>query len=112
MGYIVRMQTVVETSYYFRRASKLMTEEQRADVISFLAENPEAGEIMEGTGGVRKVRIALEGRGKSGGARVIYYFHSDLIPLFLFDVYGKNQKDNLSKAERNALRQVIENIKP
>ena len=106
------MQTVVETSYYIRRAAKLMTEDQRAEVVTFLAANPEAGDIMEGTGGVRKVRIALEGRGKSGGARVIYYFHSDAIPLFLFDVFAKNEKANLTKAERNALKQVVETIKP
>lgn len=106
------MQTVVETAHYLKRSEKVLSEEERGFVIDFLARNPEAGEVMKGTGGVRKVRIAIRGKGKSGGARVIYYFHSDKLPLFLFDVYAKNEKDNLSKAERNALRQVIESLKP
>lgn len=106
------MQTVVETAYYLKRSEKILSEEERGFVIDFLARNPESGDVVQGTGGVRKVRIAIRGKGKSGGARVIYYYHSDELPLFLFDVYAKNEKDNLSKAERNALRQVIEGLKP
>ena len=57
-----------------------MSDEQRAQVVEMLARDPECGEVMQGTGGVRKVRVALPGRGKSGGARVIYYFHSGGFP--------------------------------
>ena len=106
------MQTVVETSFYLRRAEKLLSVGERADIITILAANPFAGDVMEGTGGVRKVRFATGGKGKSGGVRVIYYFHSELLPIYLFSVFAKNEKGNLSKAERNALKNVVESIKP
>ena len=106
------MQTVVETSYYLRRASKLLTDGQRSEIVDLVASKPDIGDVMEGTGGVRKVRVALPGSGKSGGVRVIYYFHSEALPVYLFDVFSKSEKDNLTKAERNALRQVVETIKP
>ena len=66
---------------------------------------------MQGTGGVRKARWRREGMGKSGGARVIYYFHDESAPLFLLTVYRKGQKDNLSKAEQNAIKQGVTAIK-
>jgi len=74
------LQTVVETAEFLARSSKLMSDEQRARVVEMLARDPECGEIMRGTGGVRKIRVALAGRGKSGGARVIHYFHSERLP--------------------------------
>jgi hypothetical protein len=58
---------------------------------------------MQGTGGIRKLRWSAQGKGKSGGVRVIYYYHSDTMPLFLLTVFGKGEKANLSKAERNEL---------
>lgn len=62
-----------------------------------------AGDIMQGTGGIRKLRWAAQGRGKSGGARVIYYYHNESIPLFLLTLFGKGEKANLAKSERNDL---------
>lgn len=62
---------------------------------------------MEGTGGVRKLRWRKGNRGKSGGVRVIYYFHSEAMPLYLLTVFGKNERANLSKAERNALSALV-----
>ena len=70
--------------------------------------NPEAGKIVPETGGVRKVRWALAGRGKRGGARVIYYYHNERLPLFLLTAYPKNEKANLSKAERNAMKRLVQ----
>lgn len=61
---------------------------------------------MEGTGGVRKLRWARAGRGKSGGVRVIYFYYNEGIPLYLLTIYGKNEKDNLSAAERNGLAKL------
>ena len=105
------LQTVVETTEFLARSSKLMSDEQRAQVVEMLARDPECGEIITGTGGVRKVRIGLEGRGKSGGARVIYYFHGDRLPVFALTVFAKNEKANLSPAERNAMAAVVRAIK-
>ncbi|WP_298940686.1 type II toxin-antitoxin system RelE/ParE family toxin [uncultured Psychromonas sp.] len=68
-----------------------------------MAEHPKAGDLMQGTGGIRKLRWAKSGSGKSGGVRVIYYFHNESIPLFLLSLFGKNEKANLSHAERNLL---------
>jgi len=101
------MITIAETTEYARRAKKLLTEQERSELISYLAAHPEAGDVMEGTGGVRKVRWAREGRGKSGGVRVIYYYHSEGMPLYLLTLYGKSEKDNLSAGERNDLAKLV-----
>jgi hypothetical protein len=74
--------TVVETQEFLRRAKPLMSSSERMALVVFVGANPEAGEIIPGTGGVRKVRWALEGPGKRGGARVIYYYHSQRMPVF------------------------------
>jgi hypothetical protein len=105
------LQTVVETAEFLSRASKLMSDEQRAGIVEMLARDPECGEILQGTGGVRKVRVALGGRGKSGGARVIYYFHSQRLPVFALTVFAKNERANLTAAERNAMAAVVRAIK-
>lgn len=102
------MLTVAETTEYLRRAEKLLSEEERRDVVSYLALHPRAGDLMEGTGGVRKLRWARAGRGKSGGVRIIYYFHSEAMPLYLFTLFAKNERANLSKAERNDLADLVE----
>ncbi len=61
---------------------------------------------MEGTGGIRKLRWPAHGKGKSGGVRVIYYFHNELTPLFLLSLFGKGEKANLTKSERNDLAKL------
>lgn len=100
------MQTIVELPEYQRRASSLLTSNENIAVINYLAENPDAGVIMQGTGGIRKLRWAAQSKGKSGGVRVIYYYHNENIPLFLLTVFGKGEKANLSKAERNDLAKL------
>src|SRR5262245_5532940 len=82
--------TVVETPEFIADASRLMTDEIRDELIAYLAANPTAGDLIQGTGGVRKLRWKLEGRGKRGGARVIHFFHSVEIPLFLLAAFAKN----------------------
>ncbi len=96
------MQTVAETAYFSRRAEKRLTADELWDAISMIATNPLCGDLIKETGGLRKVRFAAGGKGKSGGVRILYYWFSENAPIFLLDVFKKGEKDNLSKAERNA----------
>ncbi len=98
--------TVVETPEFLSATRKLMTEEERAVLLHYLAHNPAAGDLIQGTGGVRKLRWALEGRGKRGGARVIYFYHSTDLPLFALTAYAKNERADLSKKDRNDFGQL------
>ena len=75
--------------------------------MSFLASNPDAGDIMAGTGGARKVRFSGRGKGKSGGYRIITFYADEDIPVLLFDIYSKDTQANLSKAARNELRKIL-----
>ncbi|MCX7174931.1 MAG: type II toxin-antitoxin system RelE/ParE family toxin [Proteobacteria bacterium] len=102
------MITVAEVPEYIRQAERLLTEAERQDVLSYLAAHPKAGDLIEGTGGIRKLRWGRGGRGKSGGVRVIYYFHSESKPLYLITLFAKNEQDNLSKAERNELAKLVD----
>lgn len=77
----------------------------------FLCKNPEAGDIMESTGGIRKLRWALEGRGKSGGARLIYLDIVFAAHIYLITAFPKNEKANLSKEERNQMKALVTAIK-
>ncbi len=99
--------TVVETDRFLRDASQLMPEAERMNLVAFVAANPESGDLIPESNGVRKLRWALPGKGKRGGARVIYYFHSEQLPVFLLAAYGKNEKANLTKAERNAMAKLV-----
>ena len=104
------MQTIVELPGYLRRAESLLTAEERQEFINFLAANPKAGVLIQGTGGIRKIRWSRGASGKSGGVRVIYFYHNPALPTFLLTVYGKGEKDNLTPAERNTLRAVVETL--
>jgi len=99
--------TVVETPFFLRKAAGLLAEEERLLLIAFVGANPEAGDVIPESGGVRKVRWAARGKGKRGGFRVVYYFHNEAFPVFLLTVYSKSQKANLTKAERNELKTLV-----
>jgi hypothetical protein len=102
------MLTIAELPEYIRRAEKLMSAAERLDIVNYLAVHPKAGDLMEGTGGVRKLRWGRGAQGKSGGVRVIYYVHSEAMPLYLLTLFAKSERANLSKAERNALADIVE----
>ena len=105
------MQTIVELPEFKRKAEALISESQRSGIVNYLAAHPQAGVIIRGTGGIRKLRWASGNKGKSGGVRVIYYYHNDEIPLFLLSLLGKNEKSNLSMAERNELAKLTAVLK-
>lgn len=99
------MHTVVETPEYLTASKKAgMTDAEREAAVVHVASNPEAGDIIPGTGGCRKVRIAKEGGGKSGGYRVITYYSSADAPVFLLTVISKGKQANLTDGQKNELR--------
>lgn len=105
------MHTVVETPNFISTArSAGISDELRADIVRQVAENPELGDLLEGTGGFRKFRVARQGQGKSGGYRVISYYYSQGVPVFLITVFAKNQQANLTRAERNALGKLSQTL--
>ena len=111
MDYIIEVSTrplvtVVETPEFVTRVDKLMTEGEREKLITHLAANPTAGDVIQGTGGVRKLRWGLEGRGKRGGARVIYLYQKADLPLFALTIFAKNERADLSQQDRNELRRL------
>jgi len=100
------MQTVVELPEYLNKSDKLLTVTERQSIVNYLASHPAAGELIQETGGIRKLRWAAKGKGKSGGVRIIYYHYNDTVPLFLLTVFGKGEKVNLTKRERNELAKL------
>ncbi len=104
------MQTLVPIGTFEERARKLLGKAGFDDMLEFLARRPRAGTVVQGTGGLRKVRFARPGQGKSGGTRVIYYYHSDAKPLLLLLVYAKADQDNLTVAQKAQLKKHVEAI--
>lgn len=106
------MQTVIETESYLRDAKAAkMSAEEMTSAVDLVSADPEVGDVMQGTGGVRKVRLAGRGKGKSGGNRIVYFFGGGDIPIFMLTVFGKGEKANLTQGERNALRQMTKILK-
>src|ERR1700693_5451836 len=103
-------QRVVETPTYLGIANKLFSEEKRADSVALVPADPECGDLIGGTGGFRKVRVARKGMGKSGRARVVYIWRNERFPVFLIALFPKNEKENLSMAERNAQKKRADSI--
>lgn len=102
--------TVVETPEFLATTRKLMDEEERGLLVDHLAHNPLDGELIPGAGGVRKLRWGLEGRGKRGGARVIYFYHSANVPLYALTAYAKNERDNLKPEQIDDFRALAKSI--
>jgi hypothetical protein len=102
-----RPVSVIEFAGYRRRASELLTAGERDAVIDLIAYEPECGDIIPGSGGLRKVRIGRDGMGKRGGARVVYYFYNESFPILLLALYTKNEKSDLTAAEKRELAASI-----
>ena len=98
---------VAETRTFIEDAERVLSPAECFELINHLAACPTAGDLIPGTGGVRKLRWAAKGKGKRSGARVIYYYHNDRLPLFLLTVYGKGEKADLTAAERNDFKGLV-----
>lgn len=105
------MQTVVETPVFLRRAEKLLTKDEHDELIAYLATHPLAGDEIVGTSGVRKVRFGANGKGKSGGVRVIYYFYDRDMPIYALLIYGKNERADLTPEQRKSVASFAAAIK-
>lgn len=100
------VQTVAEVTEFIRRARRLLSEEEHRDLIEHLALHPRAGVLIPGTGGLRKLRWRRQDTGKRGGVRVIYYFLDEALPLYLLTVFAKNERSDLSAAEKKELSKL------
>ncbi len=108
------MQTLVPIGTFETKARGLLGAAGFDDMLEFLAKRPKAGRVIQGTGGLRKVRIARPGRGKSAGTRVIYYYHNEDKPILLLLIYAKADQENMTneqKAEyKKAVKLIIDEI--
>lgn len=117
LGYIMLvmdkriLQTVVETPEFIRRTGFITERKIVDDFIVYIAGNPKKGELIEGTGGARKIRWQTSRHaGKSGGMRVIYFYHDQTVPVFLFTAYAKNERANISAPDKKVLKMIIKQI--
>lgn len=101
------MHAVAETSVFTRRADALMNVDDRAALIDLLASEPMKGALVPGLGGIRKIRFAPAGRGKSGAFRVIYYYASVDRPILALLIYAKNEQDDITPQQRDALLAIL-----
>lgn len=101
---------MVETNQFAKRSAKFWSPGELDEFTSYIAEHPEAGDVVADTGGVRKMRWSSQGRGKRGGARIIYFYHSATMPLFLLDFYAKNEKSDLDSHDKKQLRAIVQTI--
>lgn len=103
--------TVVEMAGFTRSAAKLWTEIERLDFVQYMAGNPDAGDLIPDTGGLRKIRWSRQGSGKRGGVRVIYYYYNLSIPLYLLSVYAKGDQEDLTPDEKKVLAGIAAELK-
>jgi mRNA-degrading endonuclease RelE of RelBE toxin-antitoxin system len=109
---VQKLITVAEVDPFAATARRAeLAEDERQDITVFLANNPEAGDIIPGTGGLRKLRWAGKGKGKRGGYRVVYYFFDESVPVFLLAVYPKNQRIDLSPEQKKQLTKLAKDLK-
>jgi len=104
------MQTLVPIGTFEGKARGLLGKAGFDDMLEFLAKRPKAGRMITGTGGLRKVRIARPGRGKSAGTRVIYYYHNEHKPILLLLIYAKADQGNLTDAQKAQLKKHVDAI--
>ena len=98
---------IIETPIFTKLIKELMSDDEYKDLQEALVSRPDRGSLIKNSGGLRKVRWALEGRGKSGGARVIYYWMTDNDQLYMLLAYPKNVQDNLTDTQLKALKKIV-----
>ena len=96
---------------FVRQAGTLWTDDERLEFVDFIARNPEIGDLIPGSGGVRKVRWSRRGSGSRGGVRIIYFYHDPAMPLYLLMIHAKAQRDDLSLDARRTVQSLVARLK-
>jgi len=105
------LQTIVETPEFIKQSQAIVKRETIDEFISFIAREPLKGDLIQGTGGIRKIRWSKDNySGKSSGMRVLYYYHDQSIPIFLFTAYAKNNKADISDKDKIVLKKMIKQL--
>lgn len=97
-----------ETSHFTKQVTELLTDEEYSKLQWRLIEYPDAGDVIKGSGGIRKIRQSAKGKGSRGGARVIYYFAMQNGQFFMLDIYAKNEQEDLSIEQVRELKRLVE----
>jgi hypothetical protein len=105
-----RPVSVIELPGYRRRADELLSGDEQDAIVDLIAYEPTCGDLIPGTGGLRKVRVGRGGSGKRGGARVIYYFYNASFPALLVAIYAKNEKADVSAQEKKKFAALVKEI--
>jgi len=103
---------IAETKSFTARIGDLLDDDDYRALQLELVQRPTAGSVIPGSGGLRKLRWAVAGRGKRGGARVIYFWHPDSARILMLFAYAKNEREDLTVAQRQALRRIVESEYP
>jgi len=106
--YHALMFEFVETPFFTKALTHYLSDDEYAELQGFLTQHPEAGDIVRGSGGVRKLRWGVRGRGKRGGLRVIYYLHRARSEIWLITLYGKNVRENIPAHVLKRMKEAIE----
>ena len=101
------MNTVAELPAYTEIAETYFSENERQSILDYLAKYPESGDVIPTTGGLRKLRWRKDNKGKSGGVIIIYYFHSEKMPLYLLIMYAKEKKADLTIKQQQKLTSLV-----
>jgi hypothetical protein len=110
MAYKMTVMEFIETATFTKMVTTLLTDEEYRGLQNELVEDPERGDLIKGGGGIRKLRHAVQGRGKSGGVRVIYYWVKDNHQIYMLVVYPKSKKDTLTDQETTILREFVKEL--
>ena len=99
---------IIETTVFTKQVRKLLSDEEYQQLQTALMKRPDTGAVIRGSGGLRKMRWGVKGRGKRGGSRVIYYWAVNQEQLLMLLIYPKNVRDDLSQSQLNVLRKIVE----
>ena len=98
---------IAETSLFAKEITRILTNDEYKELQNFLVANPKGGDVIKGSGGLRKIRWKMKGRGKSGGIRNIYYYHEDKSLLLMIFVYEKSKTEDLTPKQIEMLRKTF-----